>query len=227
MVRRAVERTKRRRGIRDVLTLDMAKRAWTPHCNHCGFSFYLNSAMRNTPEWSDSPCIDRIDTLQPTYGPNNFQFLCRGCNRKKADYDVIEQLDADIGNIKCGLYREKKKAPPSTATSMATSLKTWYEKRKDSDDTYIYRTWLEVRDDLKYYEKRAIDFFAFRRIWNAQNGLCVTCRVPLNMGKQPKTYYDDASLVCNSCYTKPRPRAIISRKRAYIRHLLSCRREPT
>ena len=109
-MKRANRRNRYRRSHGPDLCLDEVTRLWEAcrgQCAHCGIPLTFRWMPRHQVE--NLAILDRIDTSENRSYHGNAQFMCQSCNQEKGGFDLADQLDREIKQLKKRLRRMKRK----------------------------------------------------------------------------------------------------------------------
>jgi hypothetical protein len=107
-VYRANRRSRFRRSVGPDLTVDEALRKWTGCCANCNAELTFDWIPRQNNE--NKAIIDRLNTSQNrSYGCDNFEWKCNLCNMEKSPYDLVNQKQQEIEELKSLLDKERRR----------------------------------------------------------------------------------------------------------------------
>lgn len=104
-VRRANVRSRLRRSHGPDLALEDAVEAWTGKCSNCTHDLTFEWWPRQPND--DLAIIDRVDTSHNQSYHRNFTWLCNACNTEKGGFDLCNQKDIEIAELRRQLAQRR------------------------------------------------------------------------------------------------------------------------
>ena len=109
-VGRANKRSRYRRSNGPDLTTQDAMDAWTGRCANCSHELTFDWWPRRANE--NLAIIDRVETGDNRSYHNNFVWLCNLCNTEKGGFDLCEQKEKEIEELRRRLAARERASVP-------------------------------------------------------------------------------------------------------------------
>ena len=106
---RAHTRSRYRKSVGKPLTVKEALSKWTGHCANCSTELTFEWLPRKRNE--NKAIIDRIRTKKNRTYAHNMQWMCNLCNEEKGAFDLVEQKQHEIDELRAQLRSKQRGIP--------------------------------------------------------------------------------------------------------------------